>query len=182
MVWPDGTDLQLTGEERSGTDMDMANRSQAIAWGGLANKLFSVGGRYQFVTLAFVFGFFIPLPFYFLHRLAPKLRFDYWNTAIITYYIGWLFVGINSSITSFFIIGFFSQLYLRKYRPNWFIKYNYVLSAAMDGGTQVLVFILTFAVMGGAGKEVPFPPYWGNNYQKGNFDYCMKNPASAKVA
>lgn len=63
---------------------------------------------------------------------------DYWNTAIITYYIGYLFVGINSSILVYFIIGFISQLYLRKYRPNWFIKYNYVLSAAMDGGTQVL--------------------------------------------
>jgi OPT family oligopeptide transporter len=152
--------------------------SQAIAWGGLASKLFSLGGRYQFVTLAFIIGFFIPLPFYFLHRLAPRLRLDYWNTAIITYYIGWLCVGINSSILSFFVVGFFCQLYLRKYRPNWFIKYNYILSAAMDGGTQVLVFVLTFAVFGGGGKEVVFPKYWGNNMQKGNYDYCMRDPAT----
>lgn len=97
--------------------------SQAIAWGGLAKDLFSVGSRYQWVTLAFIFGFFVPLPFYFAHKLAPKLRFDYWNTAIMCYYIGWLFVGINSSILSFFIIGFVFQGYLRKYKPDWFIKY-----------------------------------------------------------
>lgn len=31
----------------------------------------------------------------------------------------------------------FSQYYLRKYRPGWFRKYNFLLSAALDGGTQV---------------------------------------------
>jgi hypothetical protein len=132
--------------------------SQAIAWGGLAKSLFSVGGRYQMVTLAFIIGFFIPLPFYFIHHYGGKfgrrLRLDYWNTAIIAYFIGWLCVGINSSILSYFIVGFFAQFYLRKYRARWFVKYNYVLSAAMDGGTQVLVFLLTFAVFGGGGKEV----------------------------
>jgi hypothetical protein len=104
-----------------------------------------MGSRYQFVTLAFIMGFFIPLPFYFIHKYAPKLRFDYLNTAMITYYIGWLCVGINSSSLSYFAVGITSQFYLRKYRPNWFIKYNYILSAALDGGMQVMVFILTFA-------------------------------------
>lgn len=35
--------------------------------------------------------------------------------------------------------------------------YNYILSAALDGGTQVMVFILTSAVFGGSGKARPFP-------------------------
>lgn len=153
--------------------------SQAIAWGGLANHLFSIGQRYQWLTLSFLIGFILPLPFYFGHRfLGPKWRFDYINTAIIANYIGLLNVGVNSVTMAWFMVGWFSQFYLRKYRPNWFIKYNYILSAAMDGGTQVIVFILSFAVFGGAGKEVKFPPYWGNNYQTGNYDYCMKAPWS----
>jgi OPT family oligopeptide transporter len=129
--------------------------SQAVAWGGLAKDLFSIGGRYEWVTIAFLLGFVIPVPFYLIHKyVAPKLRLDYLNTAIITYFIGWLSVGINSSSLAFLSIGFFSQLYLRKYRPDWFIKYNYILSAALDGGTQVIVFMLTFAVQGGSGKQV----------------------------
>ena len=49
----------------------------------------------------------------------------------------------------------------------------------MDGGTQVIVFILTFAVFGGAGKSVAFPTYWGNHNMDAdgnplNFDYCLR--------
>ncbi|OCL08353.1 OPT superfamily oligopeptide transporter [Glonium stellatum] len=159
--------------------------SQAIAWGGLAKSLFSVGCRYQWVTLAYIVGFVLPVPFWLVHKYFPKWKMDYWNTALITNYIGLLWSGINSVTTAWFVIGAFSQFYLRKYKPNWFIKYNYILSAAMDGGTQVLVFLLTFAVFGGGGKEasflqtqVQFPPYWGNNYQQGNYDYCMNNPST----
>jgi hypothetical protein len=101
------------------------------------------------------------------------------NTAIISYYIGWLSVGINSSILSFFVVGFFSQFWLRKYKPEFFREYNYILSAAMDGGTQVLTFILTFALFGGAGHQVQFPSYWGNAWNKGNYDLCLKDPGSA---
>jgi len=49
------------------------------------------------------------------------------------------------------------------------------------GGTQVMVFIMSFAFFGASGKPVTFPDYWGNNFQSSgttNFDYCMRNPAS----
>ena len=71
--------------------------------------------------------------------------------------MGYLFVGINSSIGVFFFLGFFAQWYLRRKRPEFFVKYNYIVSAALDGGTQVMVFILTFAVFGGSGKARYFP-------------------------
>jgi OPT oligopeptide transporter protein len=128
--------------------------SQAIAWGGLGKPLFSVGHRYQWLTLSFLIGFIIPVPFWIGHKLFPKWGLDYWNTALISNYIGLLNTGINSVTGAWFAIGAFSQFYLRKYRPNWFIKYNYILSAAMDGGTQVLVFILSFAVFGSGGQSV----------------------------
>jgi hypothetical protein len=57
----------------------------------------------------------------------------------------------------YFVLGFLAQWWLRKYHPHLFIKYNYILSAALDGGTQVMVFILTSAVFGGSGKARPFP-------------------------
>jgi hypothetical protein len=133
--------------------------TQAFVWGGLANELFSINSRYHWITLSFVIGFMLPLPFWIAHRYFPKLRLDYWNTALIANFIGLLYVGINSVTLAWFAIGAFSQFYLRRYRPNWFIKYNYILSAAMDGGTQVLVFLLSFAVQGGAGRAV-FLPSW----------------------
>lgn len=119
--------------------------------------MFSVGARYEWVTLSFLLGFVVPLPFYFLHKFTGWRFFSYINLAIILWFMGNLFVGINSSLTMFFVIGYASQFWLRKKHPQFFIKYNYLVSAAMDGGTQVLVFILTFAVFGGSGKAVPFP-------------------------
>lgn len=75
--------------------------------------------------------------------------------------MGYLFVGINSSIFMFFALGFLAQGYVRRKRPQLFVKYNYIVSAALDGGTQVMVFILTFAVFGGSGKARPFPHWAG---------------------
>jgi hypothetical protein len=66
-------------------------------------------------------------------------------------------VGINSSVFTSFLLAIFSQYYLRKcaapaappsppahaarcrYKATWFRKYNFLVSAALDGGTQVMV-------------------------------------------
>jgi hypothetical protein len=109
-----------------------------------------------------------------------------------SYYLGWLAQGINSQLLSRFLVGLVSQWYLRTRYPRWFQKYNYIIAAgrffntfldsvvlieflqyfiALDGGTQVMVFILSFAVAGASGKAHPFPQWWGAN-QAGNSDRC----------
>ena len=117
--------------------------------------------------MSFLLGLVAPVPFWLIHKYAPKLRLDYWNTAIIASAMAILDHGTHSALLLHYAVGFFSQLYLRKYRTNWFIKYNYVLSAGLDGGAAFINFILTFTVFGAGGKVIPFPPYWGNNHQKG---------------
>lgn len=72
---------------------------------------------------------------------------------------------------AYFAVGFASQFYLRRYWPRVFVKYNYVVAAALDGGAQVVALLLTFAFKGGVGEEVRFPRYWGNNVG-GNWDRC----------
>ena len=122
--------------------------SQAIAWGGLSNQLFSVGTRYQWVPLSYLIGLAIPVPFWLAHRYWPKLRTDYLYTPIIWYafdfyltdsaclsslssFIGWLCVGINSSVPSMFVIAFLSQWWIRTRHPRWFQKYNYLVGAGV---------------------------------------------------
>lgn len=165
--------------------------AQAVVWGGLPHQMFSVGGKYQWVTLATLFGFVAPLPFFFLHRRYPKLGLHHVNTAVILYYLCYLNVGINSSLMMFFAVGFASQWYIRRHHPNLFVRYNYLVSAALDGGTSVIVFILSFAVLGAAGVAVAFrkltcfeyetsiasnyvmvATYWGNN-AGANLDRCV---------
>ena len=72
-------------------------------------------------------------------------------------YSAWMYVGVNSVITSAIVVGLVSQLWLRKRHPGWYKKYNYILGGALDGGAQVMIFILSFAVFGASGVGRPFP-------------------------
>jgi hypothetical protein len=108
------------------------------------------------MTLIFLPSFFVPIPFWLLHKKYANLGLNNVNTTIIILYISWLCVGINSSLMAFFFFGLVSQAYIRKRYPTLFVKYNYLVSAALDGGTSVIVFILSFAVFGAAGKTVNF--------------------------
>ncbi|KAM5353427.1 hypothetical protein ACJ41O_000077 [Fusarium nematophilum] len=161
----------------SGQNIQQFN-SQAIAWGALAKEMFSPGSRYGLVPIGLLLGFLPPLILHVLHRAYPGLGLSKINTPIILAYAGILSVGISSSMLSYFAVGFASQFWLRRWKPDWFVKYNYVLAAALDGGTQILVFLLTYTVLGGVGPEVKFPKYWGNDAE-GNFDYCMRDPGAA---
>ena len=109
----------------------------------------------------------------------------------LSQYTGWMYAGVNSTILSGVIIGVISQVWLRKYHSGWYREYNYILGGkfwrvisillrlliysspgAFDGGAQVLIFVLSFAVYGASGVAHPFPSWWGN--PAGNADHCME--------
>ncbi|KAF7887823.1 uncharacterized protein EAF01_010977 [Botrytis porri] len=74
-------------------------------------------------------------------------------------------------ILSQVLAGFFTQFYLRNYRPNIFKNYSYLITGAWDGASYTVLFILSFAVFGAGGFAAPFPSWWGNNIN-GNYDHC----------
>ncbi|KAJ7890764.1 OPT oligopeptide transporter [Mycena leptocephala] len=139
--------------------------SNAIAWGALGKEMFRAGSTYQWVPAALGLGCLLPLPGYFLHRKYPKNQiFRNFNTGIITQYACYLSVGINTSVNTATAIGIFSQFFLRVRYPRWFTKYNYIVAGALDGGTQVISFILNLAVFGAVGNAHLFPQWWGNDF------------------
>ena len=146
--------------------------SAAISWGALAKPLYAPGARYGFIPWMIIAGLVVPFPTYFAHRRWPRLGFNYIFTPVVVAELGYLSVGINSSWMTSLALAIFSQWYLRKRRPRWFRKYNFLLSAALDGGTQIMVFVYSFAVGGASGKAVLFPT-WALN-PVGNPDYCLR--------
>jgi len=64
---------------------------------------------------------------------------DYINTSVICTWLGWLSVGINSSLLAYFVFGFFAQGYLRRYRPVLFAKWNMMIAAGISGGELFLL-------------------------------------------
>ncbi|KAJ7254207.1 peptide transporter MTD1 [Mycena rebaudengoi] len=146
--------------------------ADAVSWGALGRTLYAPSGRYAIVPFSILIGLIVPLPFWLVHLKFPKLGANHVVTPILCWTLGYLSVGINTSVFSTFLLAVFSQYYLRRYRPTWFRKYNFLLSAALDGGTQVMVFVFTFAVGGGSGKVVDMP-HWALN-PVGNPDYCER--------
>lgn len=73
----------------------------------------------------------------------------------------------TSWITVSFIIMLVSQYYIKRYYRQWFVKYNYLISTALDSGTSLMVFIIAMSLYGGAsGTSYPFPSWWGNRTGK----------------
>jgi len=155
----------------SGQQVQQYN-SAAIAWGALGKPLYAAGTRYGFVPYMLLVGLGFPIPFWLLHKKYPKFGFNYVFTPVLVAELGILSAGINSSVFTSFMLAVFSQYYLRKYRASWFRKYNFLLCAALDGGTAIMIFVYTFAVGGGSGKVIPFPT-WALN-PAGNPDYCKR--------
>ena len=152
----------------SGSTIQSLN-TQAVTW-ALAKQVYGAHSRYFLVPLGLVIGLALPVLHWSLNKLYPPLRKYPLNTVIIAAYAGLNYIGNTSWVWSSIAVGIFSQCYLRRRLPRTFGKYNYLIGAALDGGSQIVIFILSFAVFGASGKNVPFPTYWGN--PTGNPDHC----------
>ncbi|KAF9492268.1 oligopeptide transporter [Pleurotus eryngii] len=164
----------------SGQSVQMLN-SAAVAW-SLAKDLYGFKGPYWIVPMSLLLGM-IPTCVQWLlwkrWRNIGPVPLDKVVLPIIYMYSAWMSVGVTSTITSSIIIGLVSQLWIRKSYPRWYNKYNYILGGALNGGAQVMVFVLSFAVFGAAGREHPFP-HWAGNPATGHVDHCNGNGALSR--
>ncbi|TFK82027.1 oligopeptide transporter [Polyporus arcularius HHB13444] len=161
----------------SGQEVQSLN-SAAVTW-SLAKQLYGPHGPYIWIPLGLVFGMIPTTIQWAIARKWPVIggvKVDSVILPLIYMYSAWMSSGSNSTILSSVLVGLISQLWLRRYHPGWFKKYNYILGGALDGGAQVMIFILAFAVFGASGVPKPFPT-WAGNPAQGNVDYCNGNGA-----
>ncbi|KAH9062283.1 oligopeptide transporter [Lactarius vividus] len=152
--------------------------SDAITW-SLAKELYGPSGPYFIIPLAIFIGFALTVIHWLINKRWPHIgpiRVDWFILPLIFQYSSLLSAGVTSIALSTVIVGLASQFWLRRYHPGWYRKYNYILGGALDGGTHVIIFILSFAVFGASGVSRPFPA-WAGNPAKGNVDYCNGNGA-----
>ncbi|THY39883.1 peptide transporter [Aureobasidium pullulans] len=149
--------------------------TNASSW-ALAKYLYKTGTTYSAVPIGVAVGAGLVVVHRIFVQFVPKIRkfstYDI-NMPQFIAYAG--YIPYNQSQTcvifSQLIAGFFTQFYLRNYRPRIFKDYSYLLTGAMDGASLLALFILSFAVFGAAGSSKPFPSWWGNN-SNGNYDLC----------
>ncbi|EPT00110.1 OPT oligopeptide transporter [Fomitopsis schrenkii] len=144
--------------------------ANAVLWGALGKEIYGPKGPYFIVPLGIVIGLVLPILPWYINRRYGWAWLKQVNTAVLAAAIGDLAGGTNGYINTWMVIGLTSHFYIRKYRAGWFRKYNYLFGAAVDGGSQIFVFIFSFALAGAGGVTVAFPN-WALN-PVGNADYC----------
>ncbi|KAI9626794.1 hypothetical protein H4Q26_017700 [Puccinia striiformis f. sp. tritici PST-130] len=157
-----------------------ASQARAISWGIFSRRLFLFGQRYRSVGVWWL-GFSSPSRFSWpgsvgrgTSSISLTCRYS-WESQL-----GCILVSVSKSEAAIYahalrifqvasagepmriFIGLMSQFWARKYRTQWFQKYNYILSAALDGGTELMVFFLAIVFQGGDGHTINFPTYFLN--------------------
>ncbi|XPT03472.1 hypothetical protein M3J09_012564 [Ascochyta lentis] len=149
--------------------------TNASTW-ALAAYIYKQGQAYSIVPFGLLIGAGIVAAHRIFARFVPKIgnfSVDEINLPQFIQFSG--YIPYNQSQTcvllSWTIVGFYTQYYLRNYRPRIFKDYSYLIAGAFDGASLTCLFILSFAVFGAGGPTIPFPQWWGNN-AAGNYDHC----------
>ncbi|KAF1927512.1 OPT superfamily oligopeptide transporter [Didymella exigua CBS 183.55] len=158
----------------SGANIQSYN-TNASTW-ALAAYIYKQGQTYSIVPFGLLIGAGIVAAHRIFAHFVPrigKFSLEEINLPQFIQYAG--YIPYNQSQTcvllSWTIVGFYTQFYLRNYRPRIFKDYSYLIAGAFDGASLTCLFILSFAVFGAGGPAVPFPQWWGNNVA-GNYDHC----------
>lgn len=141
--------------------------SASVIWGVIGpRRVFN--GIYPILKWCFLIGAFIPIPFYLIHKYAPKnwmlvKRFD-----VLLIVLGFLnFAPYNLTYyTTAFYVSFIFMNYIRKRYVLWFQKYTYVLASGLSAGIALSAIIIFFSVQ----YHPVALSWWGNNVMYNGID------------
>jgi len=134
----------------------------SVIWGAVGPKrLFSPGAPYSGLLWFFFAGAVSPIPFYFLARRFPLSWYRYINMPVFFAGLSAMPPASGINYASWVLVGFLFNYVVRRFRFRWWMRYNYILSAALDAGVVfamvVIFFALQLAQKGGVELN-----WWGN--------------------
>ncbi|KAL5360526.1 small oligopeptide transporter [Aspergillus floccosus] len=135
--------------------------SSSIIWGLIGpRRLYSVGRIYSSLLHFFWIGAITPVITWFLYKRTRQNFWKFLNWPLI--FVGTYNVppatGINYS--SWAMVNFAFNHFIKRRFFAWWTKYNYVLAAALDTGLALSGIIIFFCI---SYPGAIFPDWWGNN-------------------
>jgi len=134
--------------------------SASVIWGVIGPaRMFGSGAYYSALMWFFLIGILLVIPFWLLNRRYPNSVWKYVHIPVILTATSQIPPAQASLYVTWFVLGYIFQFYLFRNKSEWWHRYNYVLSAAMDTGTALSGLFLFFAIQYW-GVTVN---WWGNN-------------------
>ncbi|KAF9993309.1 hypothetical protein BGZ79_002047 [Entomortierella chlamydospora] len=133
--------------------------SASVIWGVISpNRMFGPSSMYNSINYFFLVGIVLPIPFYYLKKSAKVSWMQYVHLPILLSSIGYIPPANSINYTNWLAVGFVFQYFARRYRPEWHLRFTYVLSSALDSGTVfctvICYFIFTY-------NNISMPDWWG---------------------
>ncbi|KAF9355859.1 hypothetical protein BGX34_010225 [Mortierella sp. NVP85] len=161
--------------------------SASIIWGAVGPaRVFGHqdGALYASVQWGFLVGAILPVPFWYFSRKFPDvmwLKYVHWPVLLAATSL--MPPALPYFYTNGLFIGFIFMCLLRRYRYNWWSRYNYLTSAALDSGVAIAGLVIFFALQSytiddgeGGRKKIEMPIWWGN--PEGALDHCPLGSAN----
>ncbi|GAA6026094.1 hypothetical protein JCM8202_002520 [Rhodotorula sphaerocarpa] len=131
--------------------------SASVIFGVLAPQRF-FSGQYRVLYWGFLVGAILPVIPWYLYKRTGRPIWRQINIPLVLHgSIGPPQTPMNVLVPGF-LVSFLSQFYALRYRPRWFDKYNYTLSAALDAGTSVQAIVVYLFAL-----ENLVPYWWANS-------------------
>ncbi|KAF9153163.1 hypothetical protein BG015_003950 [Linnemannia schmuckeri] len=146
--------------------------SASIIWGAIGPaRVFGNkdDALYSPVQWCFLVSALLPLIFWALSKKFPNvgwLRLVHWPVLLAA--TSNMPPGLPYMYTNGLALGFIFAFWLRRYRYNWWSRYNYLTSAALDSGVAIAGLVIFFALQA---WDISFPTWWGNP-ANGVLDHC----------
>ncbi|KAM0064850.1 putative oligopeptide transporter, OPT superfamily [Helianthus debilis subsp. tardiflorus] len=120
----------------------------SVIWGLIGpERLFGPNGLYRNLVWLFLIGALLPVPIWIMSKIFPEKKWiPLINIPVISYGFAGMPPATPTNIASWLVTGMIFNYFVFKYRKQWWQKYNYVLSAALDAGTAFMGVLLFFAL------------------------------------
>ncbi|KAK7041928.1 hypothetical protein VNI00_008910 [Paramarasmius palmivorus] len=120
----------------------------SLIWGAIGpQRMFSPGQPYSSLLWFYLIGAILPIPFYFLARRYPLGFWRYVNIPVMFSGVGAIPPASGINYASWAFVGFIFNFVVRRRHFRWWMRYNYILSAALDAGVALSLVVIFFCVV-----------------------------------
>ncbi|GLT62171.1 hypothetical protein SLA2020_348280 [Shorea laevis] len=133
----------------------------SVIWGLVGPKrMFGTLGNYAAMNWFFLGGAIGPVIVWLLHKSFPKQSWiPLINLPVLLGATGMMPPATPLNYNAWIIVGTIFNFYIFRYRKQWWQRYNYVLSAALDAGVAFMGVLLYFSL----GLENKSLTWWGTD-------------------
>ncbi|GMY38922.1 oligopeptide transporter 4-like [Fagus crenata] len=133
----------------------------SVIWGLVGPKrIFGTLGNYKAMNFFFLGGAIGPVIVWLLHKAFPKQSWiPLINLPVLLGATAMMPAATAVNYNAWIIVGTIFNFFIFRYRKQWWQRYNYILSAALDAGVAFMGVLLYFSV----GMEGKGLTWWGTD-------------------